>query len=118
VLDRFPNIKVVAAHGGGFLPSYVSRSDHGYEVRAECRRIKHAPSWYLRNRLWFDNLMHRPESLAHLLREVGASQVVLGTDYPYDMGQDGPIAIVEALGLPAEDKARIKGGNAAHLLSL
>lgn len=119
VLDRFPGLKVIAAHGGGFLPSYMSRSDHGYEVRPECQAIEHPPSWYLRNRLWFDNLVYRPESLAHLVKEVGASRVVLGTDYPYDMGQDAPTTIVDALAeLSAEDRARIKGGNARQLLNL
>ncbi len=119
VLDRFPGLKIVGAHGGGFLPSYVSRSDHGYAVRPECQRIQHPPSWYVRNRLWFDNLVYRRESAAHLIREAGPSQVVLGTDYPYDMGQDDPVAIVEAIEqLSVEDKARIKSGNAAGLLKL
>lgn len=119
VLDRFPGLKVVAAHGGGFLPSYMSRSDHGYEVRPESRGMEHEPSWYLRNRLWFDNLVYRSESVAHLAREVGPARIVLGTDYPYDMGQDNPVAIVEAIDeLTAEDKQRMKSGNAAALLKL
>ncbi len=119
VLDRFPKLKFVAAHGGGFLPSYLSRSDHGFEVRPESHRIEHPPSWYLRHRLWLDNLVYRPESVAHLAREVGPSQLVLGTDYPYDMGQDNPVAIVDAIDdLSAQEKAQIKHGNAAKLLKL
>ena len=96
VLERFPNLRVVAAHGGGYLPAYFSRSTHGYEVRPEAREIPHPPLHYLR-RITVDNLVYEPEFLAHVINVVGASNVVLGTDYPFDMGQDNPVDLLEAV---------------------
>jgi aminocarboxymuconate-semialdehyde decarboxylase len=115
VLERFPGLRVVAAHGGGYLPSYFSRSEHGYEVRPETRDIPHAPGHYLRQ-ITVDNLVYEPEFLAHIVNVVGASNVVLGTDYPFDMGQDNPVDIVDSVGLPADDARRIKSENALRLL--
>jgi aminocarboxymuconate-semialdehyde decarboxylase len=118
VLERFPDLKIVAAHGGGYLPSYFSRTEHGYAVRPEIPRLPHPPRHYLR-RLWIDNLVFEPENLAHLIRVIGATQVVLGTDYPFDMGQEGPVDLLEAVaGLSQEEIERIKGGNAIELLRL
>jgi aminocarboxymuconate-semialdehyde decarboxylase len=118
VLERFPNLRVVAAHGGGYLPSYFSRSRHGYQVRPETRGIPHSPGHYLR-RLWVDNLVYEPESLAHIINVIGPTQVVLGTDYPFDMGQEHPVELLEAVaGLSSEDTRRIKADNALRLLGL
>jgi aminocarboxymuconate-semialdehyde decarboxylase len=118
VLDRFPRLKICAAHGGGYLPYYVGRSDHAYEVRPESRTTQRRPSEYLRQ-LWFDSLVYRPDTLRHLIDVVGASQVVLGTDYPFDMGVEDPLDRLEAVqGLSAADAALIRGGTAATLLGL
>ncbi len=119
VLDHHPGLKIVAAHGGGYLPTYLSRSNHGYAVRPEARlQARHPPAYYLR-KLWFDSVVYEPLALRHLLEVVGVSQVVVGTDYPFDMGHydvDGLLAAVT--GLTADDKAAIRGGNAAALLGL
>jgi aminocarboxymuconate-semialdehyde decarboxylase len=118
VLERFPNLKIVAAHGGGYLPSYFPRSIHGYEVRPEAQTIPHPPDYYLR-KLNVDNLVFQAENVAHLIRVMGASQVVLGTDYPFDMGQENPVELIESVdGLSDDDAKRITGGNAAALLRL
>jgi aminocarboxymuconate-semialdehyde decarboxylase len=118
VLERFPSLKVVAAHGGGYLPSYFSRTEHGYAVRPEMPKLPHPPRHYLR-RLWIDNLVWQPDDLAHLIRVMGASQIVLGTDYPFDMGQEHPVDLVEAVaGLSQEEMEQIKGRNAIELLRL
>jgi aminocarboxymuconate-semialdehyde decarboxylase len=117
VLERFPNLRVVAAHGGGYLPSYFSRSTHGYEVRPEARAIPHPPLHYLR-RITVDNLVYEPEFLAHLVNVVGASNVVLGTDYPFDMGQDNPVDLLDAIGLSSDDAQRVKSENALRLLGM
>src|SRR3954469_4791040 len=110
VLERFPNLKVVAAHGGGYLPSYFPRSIHGYEVRPEAQTNPHPPDYYLK-KLYIDNLVFQAENVAHLVRVMGASHVVLGTDYPFDMGQENPVDLIEAIeGLSEEDAQRIKGG--------
>jgi aminocarboxymuconate-semialdehyde decarboxylase len=118
VLERHPRLKICAAHGGGFLPSYMPRSDHGYEVRPEGQTIPHPPSHYLR-RIFVDALVYRPENVAHIVRQLGASQVVLGTDYPFDMGEEQPVEVLDAVeGLSDEDRQRIKSGNALRLLGM
>jgi aminocarboxymuconate-semialdehyde decarboxylase len=118
VLERYPRLKIVAAHGGGYLPSYLPRTDHGFEVRPEARTIPRPPSHYLR-RVFVDTLVYKPENVAHIIRELGASQVVLGTDYPFDMGDEHPLEVLQAVaGLSETDREQIKGGNAAQLLGL
>lgn len=116
VLERHPRLKLLAAHGGGYLPSYASRADHGYEVRPECQTIPRPPSEYLR-RVWVDNLVYGAFNLGHLIAQMGSSQVVLGTDYPFDMGQDRPVEIVQAVpNLSPADRQRILRDNALGLL--
>jgi predicted TIM-barrel fold metal-dependent hydrolase len=84
-LDRFPGLKIIAAHGGGYLGSYAPRSDHACFVSPQnCNpeiTLKKKPTEYL-NQLYFDALVFTPEALRHLVAQVGASQVVLGTDHP------------------------------------
>ena len=88
-LDRFPGLKVIAAHGGGYLPSYADRSDHACMVGpAGCDPkvvLKKKPTEYLKQ-LYFDSLIFTPEALRHLAAQVGAGQIVLGSDYPYPLG--------------------------------
>ncbi len=82
-LDRFPGLKICAAHGGGYLPSYAPRSDVVASVRPELCTVvlKKKPTEYLRQ-LYFDSLVFSPEALRHLVAEVGASQICIGTDHP------------------------------------
>ncbi|MFE0518145.1 amidohydrolase family protein [Streptomyces sp. NPDC058954] len=115
VLDRYPRLKLVAAHGGGFLPTYIGRSDHAWRVREDARGCAEPPSTYLR-RMWFDALVYTPRALRHLVEEVGADRVVLGTDHPFDMGVDDPLARLDAGGLAPAERAAIAGGNALDLL--
>ncbi|HKP05675.1 MAG TPA: amidohydrolase family protein [Microbacterium sp.] len=115
VLDRHPGLKLVAAHGGGYLPTAIGRSDRAWKVRPEAQRCAHAPSTYLR-RIWFDTVVHDPIALRHLVEIAGAGQVVLGSDFPFDMGLDDPVAEIRSAGLPREITERILGGNAATLL--
>ena len=115
VLDRYPRLKLVAAHGGGYLPTYIGRSDHAWRVREDARDCAEPPSSYLR-RMWFDALVYTPRALRHLVEEVGADRVVLGTDHPFDMGVDDPLARLDAAGLAPADRAAVAGGNALDLL--
>ena len=117
VLDAYPKLKILAAHGGGYLPTYVGRSDHAHAVRPEAAaQTKHKPSDHLK-RIWFDSLVYDPMALRHLIDRVGVSQVVVGTDYPFDMGHYDIHTLVDATtGLSEEDRSAILGGNAAQLI--
>ena len=119
VLDRYPKLKICVAHGGGFLPAYSGRIDHAHAAREDCRRcIEEPPSHYLR-RLYFDTVVFTEHQLEYLAGLYGSDHIVLGTDYPFDMGMDDPVGFVEgAAALTAADKEAIVGGNAARLLGL
>ena len=114
-LDRFPRLKLVVAHGGGYLPTYIGRSDHAWRVREDARGCAEPPSAYLR-RMWFDSLVYTPRALRQLVEEVGADRVVLGTDYPFDMGVADPLDRLGAAGLIPADRSAVAGGNAYDML--
>ena len=116
-LDRHPGLKLLAAHGGGFLPTYIGRSDHAWAERPDARGCAHPPSAYLR-RIWYDALVYTPQALRHLVEVVGADKVMLGTDYPFDMGVTDPVERAAAAGLPAADLTAILSGNAAALFGI
>ncbi|HWJ35571.1 MAG TPA: amidohydrolase family protein [Steroidobacteraceae bacterium] len=116
VLDRYPNLKICAAHGGGYLPTYIGRADHAFHTRPDARTMSQPPSAYLR-RMWFDTLVYSPEALRKLIDQVGAGQVVVGTDYPFDMGHYDIHAVIgNTPGLSHAEREAILGGNAAALL--
>jgi aminocarboxymuconate-semialdehyde decarboxylase len=116
VLDAYPGLKIVAAHGGGYLPTYVGRSDHAWQVRPEAATTTRSrPSEYLK-RIWFDTVVYDGVALRHLVERVGASQVVVGTDYPFDMGCYDVHGLVASAGLSEADRAAVLGGNAARLI--
>lgn len=120
VFEELPELKLVLLHGGGYLPFYASRADHTWEVRPETRvQIPdHPPSWYVR-RLYFDTMVFQPLYLRHLVEVVGADRVMLGTDYPFDMGETDPVGLVEAVdGLSPEERNGIVGGNAVNVFGL
>lgn len=118
LLDRHPKLEILAAHGGGYLPFYTGRADHGWRVRPEIRTPAEPPGSYLR-RLYFDSLVYEPEALTYLVSRVGADRVLLGSDFPFDMGTEDPVGHVRATpGLEPEERAGICGGNAAKLLRL
>lgn len=119
VLDRHLGLRVLICHGGGYVPSYVGRLDHAWERRPELRRLTaEPPSAYLR-RLWFDTCVFRPDLVANLVALAGADRVLLGSDYPFDMGDPDPVGCIEACGmLDAAQRAALAGGNAAALFGL
>ena len=114
VLDRHPRLELVAAHGGGYLPTFLGRSDHAWQVRPDAQVCAATPSSYL-SKLYFDSLVHTPEALRALVAAVGADRVLMGSDYPFDMGVTDPIERLDAAGLAAEERDRIAGGNALGL---
>ena len=115
VLDRHPELRILAAHGGGYLPTWIGRSDHAWRVRPDAQACTHPPSAYLR-RMWFDTVVHDPVVLRQLIEVAGADRVVLGSDYPFDMGIDEPVAFVRGAGLPAATTQQILVSNARDLL--
>ncbi|MCP9964843.1 amidohydrolase family protein [Actinomadura madurae] len=117
VLDRHPRLKIVAAHGGGYLPTSLGRSDHGWRVRPEARSCAEPPSTYLR-RIWFDSLVYEPGALRSLVDAAGAAQVVLGSDYPFDMGVEDPLDRLRAALPPGPVLDAVRGGNAAALFDI
>jgi aminocarboxymuconate-semialdehyde decarboxylase len=118
LLDRYPRLRIVAAHGGGYLPSHPGRMDHGWKVRPEITTPRELPSSYLR-RLYFDALVYDPEQLAALVARVGPERVLLGSDYPFDMGVGDPLERIAAVpGISDAERAAICGGNAAALLGI
>ncbi|HEX2199933.1 MAG TPA: amidohydrolase family protein [Burkholderiales bacterium] len=119
VLERHPKLKIVLPHAGGYLAHYWARMDHAWRARPDCRTvIKKKPSSYL-EKFYFDTITFDRSLLKNLIERFGADHVVLGTDYPYDMGMEHPVDFVGgAPGLSAADKAKIMGGNAARLLKI
>lgn len=114
-LDRHPGVKILAAHGGGYLPGYVGRSDHAHAARPDARGCACRPSDYLR-RIWVDSVVNDAAQLRRLVEVIGADRIVLGTDYPFDMGDYDPAQLLA--GLDPDARQRILGGNAAQLLGL
>ncbi|MDH4117774.1 MAG: amidohydrolase [Acidimicrobiia bacterium] len=116
VLDRLADPKLCFAHGGGYGCLGIARMDHGYEARSEAAGIAQMPSEYVKN-LYFDSLVHGYEALDHVIDLVGVDHVVLGSDYPADMGEPFP---VDWLGghptLTEEDRRKILGENLAALI--
>jgi aminocarboxymuconate-semialdehyde decarboxylase len=119
VLDRHPGLKICAAHGGGYLAAYGARMDHAWGARDDCcREIRQPPTSYLK-KLYFDTIVFAPDQLAYLVDQYGSDHIVLGTDYPFDMGEDDPLGLLgRTPGLSDADRAAIAGGNAARLLKL
>jgi aminocarboxymuconate-semialdehyde decarboxylase len=120
VLERVPDIKMCVVHAGGYLPSYPARYDHAWRARADVREFipDHPPSHYL-ERLHFDSMLYEPRELAILVDRYGPDRVLLGTDYPYDMGEDDPLELICSLeGMSDAELSLILGGNAARLLNL
>ena len=120
-LDKHPGLKVLAAHGGGFLPSYAPRSDHACFISPQsCDAdivLKKQPTEYL-NQIYFDGLVFTPEALRHLVAQVGSSQVVLGTDFPIPWETHPVDHVFATPSLSDDDRIAILGGNAARLLKL
>ncbi len=118
VLERHPNLKILAVHGGGYLGAYPGRIDHAWGARSDTHgTLPQPPTSYLR-KIYFDSVVFTPYQLAELVRLYGADHVIMGTDYPFDMADYDPIGHVASAGLDAAAVAAVAGGNAKRLLGL
>ena len=116
LLDRFPKLNFCFAHGGGYACWGSGRFDHGYSVRPEAREFAtDLPSTYLR-RLYFDSLVHSYRNLRQLIDTVGVERVLLGSDYPADMGQPDPVAWLDGSDLSDAERSAVLQDNLAALL--
>jgi aminocarboxymuconate-semialdehyde decarboxylase len=118
-LDRFPRLKICAAHGGGYLPSYAARSDaicQTFPARYTVR-LKKKPTEYLK-KLYFDSIVFTPEALRHLAAETGPGQIVMGTDYPFPWTSTSVDHILKTPGFSADQRVAMLGGTAMKLLGI
>ena len=117
-LDKFPNLRILAAHAGGFLPSYSGRTDQCYvNGSADCKTLKKAPSEYLKQ-IYYDTLVFTDEGLRHLIAEVGIGQVMLGTDGPGGWDREAVDFVLKSTVLSDADRRAILGETAVKLLKL
>jgi aminocarboxymuconate-semialdehyde decarboxylase len=118
VLERYPRLKICLTHGGGFLPYQIGRQDRAFESKAKLttERLHSPPSTFLRS-FYYDTVVHGRESLRFLVERVGADRVVLGSDYPFPMGDPHPVATVRAAGLGEVESRAVLGDNAVLALN-
>jgi aminocarboxymuconate-semialdehyde decarboxylase len=119
VLERHPNLKIIAVHGGGYLGAYPGRIDHAHGARGDASGgLPKPPSSYLK-KIYVDTVVFTPEQLAALVATFGPGHVLMGTDYPYDMGEYDPLQHLNATAtLDAAARSAIAGGNAKELFNI
>jgi aminocarboxymuconate-semialdehyde decarboxylase len=119
VLERYPSLKIIASHGGGYLPAYSGRIDHAWGARSDAHgSLPKPPTSYLK-KIHLDTIVFTPDQLEALVKLFGVDKILLGTDYPYDMGEYDPIGhIASVASLTEADRAAIAGGNAKALFGL
>jgi len=118
VLERHPNLKILAVHGGGYLGGYSGRIDHAWGARSDARdSLPKPPTEYLK-RVYVDTVVFTPHQLKYLIEVFGADHMLMGTDYPYDMADSDPIGHLGSAALDASTMAAVAGGNAKKLLGL
>ncbi len=118
-IEKFPHLKIILAHGGGQFPFIFGRIEHGYNVRPEPREKIHQPPREFLKNFYFDTITHNPDALRYLIDFAGSDHVLLGSDYPYDMGDDHPVRTVLGLsGIKEEDRRNILRQNAIELFGL
>ena len=116
VLERLPRLRICFAHGGGAFPFTLGRLNHGWHVRPEGpAAIPREPREYARM-IWVDSLSHGSDNLRFIVQQLGADRVVIGSDYPFDMGFDDPVAALADSGLGADVQDRIANDNARAFL--
>jgi aminocarboxymuconate-semialdehyde decarboxylase len=116
VLERHPSLKICLSHGGGFVPYQAGRFLHGWHVRKEPKSKLPKPPTESLGRFYFDTIVHSKDVLEFLVGNAGVDRVLLGSDYPFDMGMPDGVLQVRGLSIPAGDQSSILGGRAKALL--
>jgi aminocarboxymuconate-semialdehyde decarboxylase len=119
VLERHPNLKLLAVHGGGYLGAYSGRIDHAWGARPDCKAdLPHSPTHYLK-KVFVDSIVFTPQQLHALVEIFGADHVLMGTDYPFDMAESDPLGHLASVDMfDSNTIAAIAGNNARKLLGL
>ena len=117
VLDRFPGLRLILSHGGGFFPYQVGRFDRMYRNEAATAKPSQPPSAYL-SRFWYDTILHSSAALIYLRDLVGSDRLLLGTDYPFPVDDPWPMQTLADAGCSKEQVDQISGDNAAGLFKL
>ena len=119
VLEKYPRLKIILAHAGGQFPYIIGRMEHGYQVRPECQEKVHKSPLAFFKSFYFDIITHNPDALRYLISLAGSDHVLLGSDYPYDMGDLNPVQTVSQLsGIKVKDRQKILRENAIALFGL
>jgi len=118
-LEKCPRLRICFAHGGGAFPATIGRIDHGFKVRPDLCAIDnpHSPRKYL-NKIYFDSLVHEAAKLDYLVKLVGADQVMLGSDYPFPLGEHEPGKLIESMPYEEEIIEMLLSGSALNWLAL
>lgn len=119
VMERLPKLKIAFAHGGGSFPATIGRISHGFNVRPDLCAVDNNvdPKAYL-GKFYLDSLVHQPEVLKYIIDLIGEEKVVLGSDYPFPLGETSPGELVESMDIPESIKRKILGQNALTWLGL
>lgn len=119
VLERLPQLSICFAHGGGAFPYTIGRIEHGFRMRPDLVATHNTvnPREYL-GRFFVDSVTHDPQALRYLLDVVGVEHVMLGSDYPFPLGEQRPGSAIESLALPEPEQARLYHANALRWLGL
>ncbi|MGE0271494.1 MAG: amidohydrolase family protein [Alphaproteobacteria bacterium] len=118
VLERHTNLKIFSVHGGGYTGAYFGRMDHAWGARSDCNiALPNPPSSYLR-RIYVDSVVFTVSQLRALVETFGADHVIMGTDYPFDMGDYDPVGLVMAAGFDTKTASAVAGLSAKRLLGV
>jgi aminocarboxymuconate-semialdehyde decarboxylase len=117
VLERYPNLRICFAHGGGSFPATIGRIDHGFNVRPDlCQTRTQTPPSELLSSIYIDSLVHDPDALRFVVSKLGTDRIALGTDYPFPLGELAPGQLIESSHFSAADKERMLSGTALEFL--
>ena len=119
ILDKFPNLKIAFAHGGGSFPSTLGRIEHGYKIRPDLCAVDSlmSPASYL-GKFWVDSLVHDGNTLENIIKLFGDEKVSLGTDYPFPLGESSPGELIQKMDFQEKVKSKLMGENALKWLGM